>query len=211
VAVLAASLGGCVTTGGETISFQPASYQQAITREGDTTITSRGKNSIVSVRPATHLVGDKPTFIVGIQSVSQIPLDFRVSEVSAGQVVAGTTNPLRVYTYDELVSQEQTAQFGRALLVGALSGINAGLVGDAAAADTNAQLAANNEIKGQQNMAELEQLAIKDHTLLPGESYAGKLYIESPANNNGQKAYFFTLKVGPDRHEFQVIQTAAVR
>jgi hypothetical protein len=70
-------------------------------------------------------------FIVGIQNVCQYQLDFRVSEATAGQIVEGSTKSLRIYTYDELVSQEQTAQIGRALLVGALQGVNAGLVGEA--------------------------------------------------------------------------------
>jgi hypothetical protein len=54
-------------------------------------------------------------------------------------------------------------------------------------------------------MAELEQLAIKDHTLMPGESYAGKLYVEQPAGTSSQKAYFIKIKVGPDRHDFEVV------
>jgi hypothetical protein len=211
VAVIAVSASGCVTTGGDTVNFQPKSYQQAIMRDGDPIINSRGKNSIVSLRPATHLVADRPVFIVGIQNVSRYPLDFRVSEATAGQTVDGSGKSLRIYTYDELVSQEQTAQVGRALLVGMLQGVNAGIVGDAAAANTNAQLAASAAVTNQQNMADLEQLAIKDHTLMPGESYAGKLYVEPPAGMSNQKFYFIELKVGPDRHDFEVVQASAVR
>jgi hypothetical protein len=210
VVLLAALTTGCITTAGDTISFQPKSNQQAIMRDGDAIITSRQRYSVVSVRPATHLVADHPVFIVGIQNTSKIPLDFRVTDASAGQVVNGSTNPLRVYTYDEMVSQEKDAQVGRAILVGVLSGINSGLNGDAAN-DTNAQAQATLVAQNQQNMTELDQLALKDHTLMPGESYAGKLYLDAPAKTDGPKAYFIDLQVGPDRHEFQVVQALAVR
>jgi hypothetical protein len=207
---LAIGLAGCVTTGGETVSFQPKSYQQAIMRDGDQIITSRGRSSVVSLRPATHLIADHPIFIVGIQNISKTPLDFRVSEASAGQVVAGTSNPLRVYTYDELVSQEQNAQVGRTLLTGVLMSVNAGLVGDAAV-DTNAQMAANLTVQHQQNLTDLDQLALKDHTLMAGENYAGKLNVAPPANTDGPKNYFIELKVGSDRHNFEIVQAPAVR
>jgi len=213
VAALAACVGGCVTTGsGDVINFQPKSYQQAVMREGDAVISSRGKYSTVTLRSAAHLVTDHPVFIVGIENVSKYPLDFRVTDAVAGQIVSGSkTQQLKIYTYDELASQERNAQVGRALLVAALSGVNSGLVGEANAADANAQMQASVAMQGQQNMAELEQLAIKDHTLMPGESYAGKLYLESPANADGPKSYFIALKVGPDRHDFEVVQSPAVR
>ena len=207
---LAIAVAGCVTTDGETVSFQPKSYQQAIMRDGDQIITSRGRSSIVSLRPATHLIGDHPTFIVGIQNVSKGPLDFRVSEATAGQIVDGASNPLRVYTYDELVSQEQNAQVGRVVLTSVLMGVNAGMVGDAADV-TNAQMAANVSAQHQQNLTDLDQLALKDHTLMAGENYAGKLTIAPPANTDGPKTYFVELKVGPDRHNFAITQAAAVR
>lgn len=210
-AAIGIGVAGCVTSGTDTISFQPKSYQQSVIREGDATISSRGRYSVVSLRPATHLVADRPVFIVGIENTSRIPLDFRVTEATAGQIVDGSTNPLKVYTYDELVSQEQNAQVGRTIVVGLLSGINAGLVGDDNAAATNAQMDANVAVQGQQNMAELEQLSIKDHTLMPGESYAGKLYVQAPEGSDAQKSYFINLKVGPDHHEFQIIQAPAVR
>jgi hypothetical protein len=199
-----------MTTGGDTVSFQPKSYQQAIMRDGDQIISSRGRNSVVSMRPATHLVADHPVFIVGIENVSKSPLDFRVSEATAGQIVDGSTNPMRVYTYDELVSQEQNAQVGRAVLTGLLMSVNAGVNGDAAV-DSNAVIAANLTAQNQQNMTDLEQLALKDHTLMPGESYAGKLNLQPPANTTGPKTYFIQLKVGPDRHDFQIVQGPAVR
>ena len=49
-------------------------------------------------------------------------------------------------------------------------------------------------------------MAIKDHTLLPGEQYAGQLHIDPPPS--GEKAYTVSLMVGPDRHSIQVVRRA---
>jgi hypothetical protein len=210
VAALAICTAGCVTTSSnDTVSFQPTAYQQTILRDGDTIITSRAKNSIVTVRPATHLVAGRPVFIVGIQNISRARLDFRVSEASAGQIADGSTHPLKVYTYDEIVTQEKSEGTGRALVASVL-GVSAN--GDNVTLDTgNGEALAAAQENNKKNMEDLEQLALKDRTLMPGESYAGKLYLEQPADAKGPKTYFFDLKVGPDRHEFQIVQAPAVR
>ena len=211
VVALATLTAGCITTsGGDTVNFQPKTNQDTMLRDGDTIITSRAKNSVVTVRAATHLVSGRPAFIVGIQNVSKTRLDFRVSEATAGQIVGGTTHPVKVYTYDEMVVQEKNEGLGRSLVASVL-GVSAngqnGLVLDSG----NGEAAAAAQEANQKNMDELEQLALKDHTLLPGESYAGKLFLEPPANAEGPKNYYFDLKVGPDVHEFQVVQAPAVR
>ncbi len=178
-------------------------------REGSSIITSRGRNSIVTMRPATREASSQPVFIVGIQSVSRQPLNFRVSQATAVQIVDGRSDrQLKVYSYDELVAQERNAQIGRGLLVAALSGVNAGLAGRnpnaaAAAEEQNAALAARVAAAGQQNLQALEELALKDHTLMPGETYAGKLALEGP--DSSAKSYSIALAVGPDRHEILVM------
>jgi hypothetical protein len=179
-------------------------------RDGDTIITSRAKNSIVTVRPATHLVAGRPVFIVGIQNISRARLDFRVSEATAGQMVDGSTNPLKVYTYDEIVVQEKNEGAGRSLVASVL-GVSANGDNGLTLDTGNGEALAAAQETNKKNMEDLEQLALKDHTLLPGESYAGKLYLQQPADTKGPKNYFFDLKVGPDRHEFQVVQAPAVR
>ena len=216
VVVLALSTAGCLTTsgggvgGGDAISFQPTPYQQTMLRDGDTIVTSRAKNSVLTVRPATHLVTDRPVFVVGIQNISRARLDFRVSDATASQMVDGSSKPLRVYTYDEIVAQERNEGMGRTLVASVL-GVSAnnqnGLVLDAGGGEAAAAAAEAN----QKNMEDLEQLALKDRTLMPGESYAGKLYLENPADAKGPKNYSFKVKVGPDIHEFQVAQSPAVR
>jgi len=204
-----AFVSACATATGEIVQFQSKPNQEVMMREGSSIITSRGRNSVVTMRPAAREASTQPVFIVGIQSVARHPLDFRVSQATAVQIVDGKADrQLRVYSYDELVAQERNAQVGRAILVGALSGINAGLAGNnphaaAAAEEQNAALAARVSAAGQQNLQTLEELALKDHTLMPGETYAGKLALEGPAS--GAKSYSITLVVGPDRHEILVV------
>ena len=204
----------CTTTG-EAVRFQARQQQQTLMRDGGSMIMSQGRFSTVSLKPATRLVGSRPVFIVGIQNNAKIPLDFRVSNTIATQIVDGQPfKELRVYTYDELVAEEQQAQIGRAVLVGVLGGVNAGLAGrnhyaQNRAAAQNEEMAARVAVAGEQNLAVLEQQAIKDHTVLPGEQYAGKLSIEAPvAETAGAKQYSIILTVGTDRHEIQVIQEA---
>jgi hypothetical protein len=204
-----AGVAACATATGEVVHFQSKPNQQVMMREGSSIITSRNKNSIVTMRPASREASTQPVFIVGIQSVSRQPLDFRVRGVTATQLVDGKPErQLKVYSYDDLVAQERNAQIGRGLLVAVLSGVNSGLAGDdpnaaAAAEQRNAVMAAQVEAAGQQNLQALEELAIKDHTLMPGEQYAGKLVLEGPAYN--AKSYVVTLMVGPDRHEIFVV------
>jgi len=215
---IALAMAGCVTTGsGDVTSFRAKNYQEVVLRDGDPTITSRGRNSIVSLRPASHLVADRPVFIVGIQNISRRKVDFLLSETEAGEVVDGKTKALKVFTYDELVAKEQSAQAGRSLAVGLLTSINTGIAanGDeqaqAAAEAQNAKLAEDAAAAGEKNMTDLNQLTLKDHTLMPGETYAGKLYLEAPGSNADQKDYYINIKIGPDRHEFDIVQLPAVR
>jgi hypothetical protein len=204
-------LAGCTTTG-EVVRFQARPQQQTMMRDGGSMLTSQGKHSLVSLRPATRLVGNRPVFVVGIQNLSKIPLDFRVGNVQAVQTADGqAVKELKVYSYDELVAEEQQAQVGRAVLVGVLGGVSAGLAARNSyaqyhAAVQNEVLAANVAAAGAQNLAALEQLTIKDHTVLPGEQYAGKLSIEAPVEGSGAKAYSLSIFVGPDRHDIQIVQ-----
>jgi hypothetical protein len=207
-------LAGCVSSG-EAIRFQAKGQQEVILRDGEPMVMSRGRASLVTIKPATRQVGVRPVFVVGIQNLSQQPLTFRVAEVRARQVASGqVVKDLKVYTYDELLREEQNAQIARAVLVGVVGGVNSGLAARRGGyaqyrADVqNEQMATNVAIQGQQNLAALEQLAIKDHTLLPGEQYAGKLAMEGPSSDDAteQKTYSLAFALGPDRHEIQVVQ-----
>jgi hypothetical protein len=215
MALLAALCGGCVTT--ETVQFRPTRAQEAIMRDGQAALVSKGKHSIVTVRPAGRQLaaGGRPVFLVGIQNMSRAPLDFRIGNVAARQAVGGNSVvELKVYSYDELADEERSAQVGRAIFAGVAGGLNAasasrhGYWAQTHAADQNAELAAQVAATGQQNMAALEAMVIKDHTLMPGEMYGGQLHLQPLASESSTpgKRYGIAMMIGPDRHEIEILQ-----
>lgn len=107
ICVAAAALSGCATT--ETVHFQPKPDQKALVRDGQAALVSRRKNSIVLVRPAARQFrsGGRPVFVVGIDNLSKGPLEFHVADIQALQTINGEQAQLKVFTYDELVQEEQ--------------------------------------------------------------------------------------------------------
>ena len=74
----------------------------------------------------------------------------------------------------------------------------------------NAQMINATIEQGQANMARLEQDVIKDNTLLPGEWYGGQLHIQPLISEQGPtKLYPIVVRVGADRHEFDISQGGA--
>jgi hypothetical protein len=118
-------LSGCVTT--ETVQFRPKPDQQALVRDGQSALVSRRKNSIVLIRPAARefRTGGRPVFVVGINNLSKGPLEFRVADVQATQMVNGELAQLKVITYEELAQEERNRQIASAILVGLAAGANA--------------------------------------------------------------------------------------
>jgi hypothetical protein len=64
--------------------------------------------------------------------------------------------------------------------------------------------------EGQAHLSTLEQTVIKDNTLMPGEWYGGQLHIQpsrsQPADVES-KTYRIIIKVGPDSHVIDVVQS----
>jgi hypothetical protein len=127
VAILtaAALCAGCA--GSETVRFVAKPQQQALMRDGQAALVSRGKSSLVLVRPAGRQFksGNRPVFVVGINNMAATPLDFKVANIQVAQVVGDRTIGLKVVTYNELVGEERGRQVARALLVGLAAGANA--------------------------------------------------------------------------------------
>jgi hypothetical protein len=125
ILALAALCGGCATR--ETVQFQPKAQQDALVRDGQAALVSRGKNSLVLVRPASRQFarGSRPVFVIGLYNMSRGPLEFRMTNIQATQNVNGQLAALRVFTYEELVQEEQTRQAVAAIFVGLAAGANA--------------------------------------------------------------------------------------
>jgi hypothetical protein len=192
---------------------------------------ARGQNGEVD-----SSIRGRPVFVVGINNLSNGPLDFRIAEVEANQRVGASEYPMQVVTFEMLQQEEKNRQVASALLVGVAGAANAYSASRAgygsyttpngrsgtfysptanviaqnnAAAQNEAMFAATVE-RGQQNMAQLEQSVIKDNTLMPGEWYGGQLHLAPPTDQSGgQKVYSIIIKVGSDRHVIEVAQGPA--
>jgi hypothetical protein len=237
IAALSAMLAGCVTS--ETVQFRTSNpQQQAMMRDGQPALVSRQKSSVVLVRPASRQLqsNGRPVFIVGINNLGRVPVDFRADQVEAVQRVGATEYSLPVVKYEMLVQEEKNRQVARAIFAGVAGAANAygasragygsyttpsGRTGtfysptaaviaqNNAAAQNEAMFAATIE-RGQQNMAQLEQAVIKDNTLMPGEWYGGQLHLAPPTDQGGaQKVYSIVIIVGSDRHVIEVSQGPA--
>ncbi len=235
VVALCATLGSCVTAG-ETVSFRASNpQQQTLMRDGQPSLVSRQKNSLVLVRPASRQLqaNGRPVFVVGINNLARQPIDFRVGQVEAVQHVAGSDFEMKVVTYEMLVQEERSRQVAAAIITGLAAGANAYSASQAghgyyttpngrtgtfysptAAAIAQNNAAIQNDVMisatietGQRNMAVLEQSVIKDNTLMPGEWYGGQLHLAPPTDQGGgPKTYTIIITVGPDRHVIDISQ-----
>jgi hypothetical protein len=238
IVALGATLTGCVTNN-ETVQFRTSNpQQQTMMRDGQPALVSRQKNSVVLIRPASRQLqaNGRPVFVVGINNLSNGPLDFRVAEVEANQRVGTSEYPMRVVTFEMLQQEEKNRQVANAIFVGVAGAANSysasragygsyttpngrsgtfysptanAIAQNNAAAENEAMFAATVE-RGQQNMAQLEQSVIKDNTLMPGEWYGGQLHLAPPTDQSGgQKVYSIIILVGGDRHVIEVAQGPA--
>jgi hypothetical protein len=110
----------------ETVRFQAKPQQQSFVRDGQPALVSEKKNSIVLIRPAARQIaaGGRPVFVVGVRNLTKAPVDFIVRNVEVTQITAQNTIPLKVFSYEELVSEERTRQVVSAVLVGTAAGLN---------------------------------------------------------------------------------------
>jgi hypothetical protein len=238
IAAVCAALAGCVTAG-ETISFRASNPQrQAMMRDGQPTLVSRQKNSLVLVRPASRQLqaNGRPVFVVGINNLGKQPVDFVVAQVEAVQHVAGSDFEMKVVTYEMLVQEEKNRQVAAVIFTGVAAAGNAysasragygtyttpsgrtgtfysptaAAIAQSNAAYQNEAMIATTVETGQRNMAVLEQSVIKDNTLMPGEWYGGQLHLAPPTDQGGaQKTYTIVITVGTDRHVIDIAQGPA--
>jgi hypothetical protein len=123
IGVIAAA---CAQT--EVARFQARDGQQALVRDGRPAIVSRRGSSLVLVSPATRQfkAGKRSAYVVAIKNLSAGPIDFTVGNLWVAQLVGGqVTNRLRLYTYEDLVSEERTRQIVAGVAAGLAAGANA--------------------------------------------------------------------------------------
>jgi hypothetical protein len=129
---IAGLLTGCSAVANESITFKAKDKsQQVMMRDGESVLTSQGRNSFVTLKPASRQVGKRPIFLVSLENRSKTPLDFRVAEVAATEYRDGVpATDLKIFSYQELVSEEKQLQVSRAVATGLVAGVNSGLAGN---------------------------------------------------------------------------------
>jgi hypothetical protein len=118
--VVMSTLAGCASP--EAVKFSAQGDQTTIVRDGSPAIISRKRTSIVLVKPATRQMqaGRRPVFVIATTNLTSRPVELKVDNIAINQEFDdGTTRPLKVVTYDQLVTEEHTRQVVGALLVGA--------------------------------------------------------------------------------------------
>jgi hypothetical protein len=114
----AALVVGCARM--EVVQFQTSAGQQTLIRDGVPVVYSRQSQSLVLLRPALRQfqAGRRPIYVLALYNLTNAPLQFSIGNVHVAQAQDGQSRSLKVYTYDELVSEERTRQAIHALGVG---------------------------------------------------------------------------------------------
>ena len=65
--------------------------------------------AIATLGPASRqfVSGARPIYVVGIYNLSAAPVEFRVANIDATQVVNGEASTLKVITYEQLVTEDR--------------------------------------------------------------------------------------------------------
>jgi hypothetical protein len=120
-------LQGCATT----LRLDPIASdgQQEIFQEGVKTLFST-KQSLVAIRPSTstYLSTQRPTMVVSVLNGTETPFNFSTEDI----MVFADGQPVRVFSYDELIAEIRTRQAWAALSVamsGAAQSMNAANAG----------------------------------------------------------------------------------
>ena len=209
------ALGGCNTTA-ETVRLQVKPQQEAVLRAGQSTVVSRQKNSTVAISPVTRqtALGTTAVLMVEITNTSARPISFRVADAAASQVIEGQgTRPLRVYTQAQLVVHDPA----KAEATGAVTHMGGPYVPAVASgywrkapSSQNPVLVAALTEPAARSFSTLEALTATDHTLRPGETYIGDMFIEPLVGAAGTpKPFVIDMQVGQDRHLIEAVQAAA--
>ncbi|MDI4655562.1 hypothetical protein [Xanthobacter autotrophicus] len=112
----------------EVARFQPKAQQEAIYRDGQPALVSKKAKTVAMVRPASRGIraGARPIYVVGIYNATGAPITLRAEDITVEQLIDGQpVQPLKVYSYEDLVREEQTRQVVAAVLVGVAAGANA--------------------------------------------------------------------------------------
>lgn len=220
VALAAAMLAGCVTT--DRVSFRPTGPGQLpIYRDGRAAMASTGSVTRVVVVPKLRQQqrNQRPVFVVAIQNGGAQPVNFMLASTTVELTRSGGVQPLQVVSYEQLVQEARNEQIAGLILGAVLIGAgaaaasarptysNAVLVGSLTGAGVGTMIGSAE--RGDEAIARFEEVVMKDHTVMPGEWFGGQLHVQAPSDIPADQTatYRVTIRLGPDTHAFDVVQT----
>jgi hypothetical protein len=225
VAIAAGMLtGGCATT--ESVHFNALANQTAIVNDGHPAIISRKSGSIVLVRSADRgmQTGGRPVFIVEAINLTREPIDLLMSNIVVSQLTSdGVSTTLPVISFEQLASEERNREIAAALLVGVSAGVNSYSAAHAGnpiavafaqsdAREQNEAMIANTIEAGERNMTALENVVLKDNTIMPGGRVGGVVHISPPLRESGQpETYTISVTLAGEVHTVAVTQGASAQ
>lgn len=130
-ALALAGLQGCATYG--SLAAVPTNGERSIYKDGRNTLTSVKLNT-VAVTPNSDRVksGDRGDFTIAVNNGTTDDIVFSTEDITAQRSSSGHTEPLKVYSYEDLVAEEKKRQAWAAFavaLAGAANSINAANAG----------------------------------------------------------------------------------
>lgn len=131
--VLAGALGCSACMMQENVRFRASPEQQAIMRDGQPALISRKKSSVVMIRSAERRFasGSRPVFVIAMRNVTEKPIDFLVRDITVTQTAGADRTAMKVFSYDELVAEEEEHQMVTGLLVAAATATDLALASQA--------------------------------------------------------------------------------
>lgn len=210
---------GCTST--KTVKFGPIEQagQMTMYEQGIAKLGSSAPGSIVIVKPGQDKIQvGRVKFVIAVSNKGTAPFDVSTESVA----VAGAGIPsLKVYSYDELVTEEENKKRKAANMAAAatflsgMSGIMASAGGGSMASlyQTQAQatqMATMNVQEGAEAEATLQQYqdtVLRRTTVVPGSTAGGYIYFDAPMPGR----YDIEVTTGLDRHRFSFEASEIVR
>lgn len=201
---------GCATYG--RISGTPLADQKAVFKDGRQTLISVKQNT-VAIAPEAEIVrsGQRGNFVIAVKNGTNHDIVFSTDDVTAHSKTNVQVTVLKVYSYDELATEEKERQRREAVAT-ALQQIGDSLnaprdrhVRKAARADFEERFA-RLRAEGEANLSNLSARILKKETIFPGAWHGGIVKIDLPNVSEVPQQIELAVNVGGEIHEFRFIQ-----
>lgn len=186
-------LAGCASM----VNITPsASNAQRLTYDsGKPRLTSVKTFTVVlQVKSTVFASGNPVGFVVAVFNPTSVPVEVSTDNVTA----TWTGTPLKVYSFEELMAEEQRRQSTQRIGL-ALQGFGAGVSGDTGAVDARIR---SFKAESAAVVGQLEQTIFRRHTVATNTTYAGVIVITTPSEIRKAERILVSVTIQNDAHVF---------